>query len=358
MKVFCWNINGIRSLLASIGDLQTLFERWDADVVCFQETRINADTLPREAQHVPGYQSFWSFCGTKKGYSGVATYCRESTGVVAAHTHVEEDREGRILLLDLGHFVLFNCYFPNGGSDGQRLDYKDGFFSLVLRLAGPYLQQGRPMAIVGDVNVAYLPLDISNPILDDTLNCFRPVERKMMHRLLEAGFVDCYRWKYPEGTDRTWYDPAVPVRTPRSGWRIDYALLTPQLHQGHFVDTRMFPEQLGSDHCPLVLELSPFPPLATTPPLHPLSSLRVLRSQRSIASFFIPQSKPTDPALLPASASAPSVVMHPSSSSSPFSSSSSSSSSSQSSSSIKIIPKRVKPNQTMTSNHSKRKRAH
>src|SRR3989338_5555688 len=159
-KIYCWNVNGVRSLQNAIGDLENTFKRWEADVVCFQETRVHEAAVPHDVKHVPGYQSFWSYCSTKKGYSGVATYCRASMGVLGVNTYEDDDREGRIIALDLGHVVLFNCYFPNAGSDGQRLDYKSTFFDRMVGYTKQLLDEGREVIIVGDVNVAYTPLDI------------------------------------------------------------------------------------------------------------------------------------------------------------------------------------------------------
>jgi len=293
MRIISWNVNGLRSLIPKLGDktLLGLFKHYDADIICFQETKVSSyKKLDQSVIHVPGYESFWSFCKTKQGYSGVVTYAREGITVDAKNDfNVKQfDDEGRVIMTDHGSFVLFNVYCPNGAREG-RLDYKMAFYKWLQQECIDLLEKGRNVIVVGDINTAHNELDIDNPLTAKT--GFTPTERAWLTAFLDRGFVDSFRELHPNVRKCSWFSPKTnPTRIPSLGWRIDYSLVSKKLFS-QVKESDMFPEQWGSDHVPVLLVLETQPPV----PPHPvpkLSSNYLQRQQPKISSFF--QKKKSD----------------------------------------------------------------
>jgi len=294
MKIISWNVNGIRAMLKKLGDqnFSQLFERVGADVFCFQETRLTSlDQIPYAIQNIPGYESFWSCCKTKKGYSGVATYVRKGFTVDAKVSFgVDEfDNEGRIVMNDFQHLILFNVYFPNSGA-GERLDYKMKFYEWFYRecMLKPKTQ-GRSVIVVGDVNTAHTDLDLHNP--EHYLGKLYATERETLNVWFSetGGFVDTLRFINPDKPGLyTWFDPtALESRTDNKGWRLDYTICDSEFAKTQVVTSGiLLQEGEGlSDHCPIFIQTKEFP-LIDTPQIHPLSSLFTKKRQPSIHSFF------------------------------------------------------------------------
>ena len=204
MKLVSWNVNGIRA-----AQKKGLFD-WLAaaspDVLCLQETKIQPHQLTEKLRQPPGYHAYWN-SAERKGYSGVATWSRtEPTGIQVGFGTDEFDVEGRVLVTDYPGFKLFNIYFPNGGRDMERLDYKLRFCAAFLEHCSTLHAQGEKLILCGDFNTAHRPIDLARPKQNETTSGFMPEEREWIDRYLEHGFVDAFRALHPDEADRyTWW---------------------------------------------------------------------------------------------------------------------------------------------------------
>ena len=250
MKLISWNVNGLRAVLGK--DFEQAFATLDADVFCLQETKCQAGQVELA---FPGYESYWNYA-EKKGYSGTAIFTRVKPARVLYGIGEEEfDHEGRVIALDLGDFWLLTCYTPNSQDGLKRLDWRLRWEDAFLRyLKG--LEQEKPVVFCGDLNVAHREIDLKNPSTNHHNAGFTDEERSCFSRLLENGFVDTYRYFYPdqEGV-YSWWSYRFHAREKNAGWRIDYFIvsqsLTPRL-----LSASIHTEIFGSDHCPVELVLS------------------------------------------------------------------------------------------------------
>ena len=261
----------------------------------FQETKVGSTMKDLEdcLLHIDGYESFWSLCTRKSGYSGVATFVKKGLTVDARREfgRPEFDCEGRVMMTDHGSFLLFNVYFPNSGN-GDRLDYKMEFYKWFESVCDEYLKQGRQIVIAGDVNTTHGEIDIWCP--DKLKQGLFDVERKWMDHFFSERtnlepFVDTFRALHPTSIKYSWWDVKSNLRITDQGYRLDYFMVNKSFMR-QIVESDMMTDQLGSDHCPLFLILKPqkVPP---TTKLHPLSSEKVRASQPKISSFFSVASK-------------------------------------------------------------------
>lgn len=257
MRIVSWNVNGLRAVLKR-GELQWAFDG-DVDVLCLQETKLQADAVTDEMRHPQGFHSWWSF-GKKKGYSGTAVFVRERlpaepfSFLVGGRKHPERDHEGRVVGVDLGALVLLNVYFPNGGSGPERLAFKhawhDAFLDELRALAAR-----RSVVVCGDFNVAHRPIDLAQPEQWSAISGFLPEERAWFDRLLAAGFVDTFRAEKGElPRQYTFWETRSRARETNQGWRIDYLVISRDL-EDKLVDAWISPQIAGSDHCPVGVEL-------------------------------------------------------------------------------------------------------
>ena len=253
MKLVSWNVNGIRAV-AKRG-----FGEWlsvaSPDVLCLQETRAQPDQVTGELRQPAGYHAWWN-SAERKGYSGVATFSKTEPLSVRAGFGVEEfDVEGRVLMSEYPGFKLFNVYFPNGGRKLERLDFKLRFYAAFLESCDALHARGERLIICGDYNTAHKPIDLARPKRNQTTSGFLPEERAWIDRYLAQGFVDAYRALYPEETDcYTWWMYMRNARERNIGWRIDYFLVSEALMPA-VVEASILSDVMGSDHCPIVLEL-------------------------------------------------------------------------------------------------------
>jgi exodeoxyribonuclease III len=254
-RLISWNVNGLRAV-AGKGFLPS-FQSLDADVFCVQETRLHDDQLTDALGQIDGYESFWSHCSVKKGYSGVGAWTRITPASVKYGIDVDQfDREGRILELDFSDFILFNVYFPNGQMSNERLAYKLAFYEAFFAYADRLREAGRSLVIAGDYNIAHNEIDLKNPKANENTSGFMRIERDCLDRIAADGFVDTFRHFYPERVQYSWWTYRFPARERNVGWRIDYFFVTADLiENGHvreaFIDNTVF----GSDHCPVGLTL-------------------------------------------------------------------------------------------------------
>lgn len=250
MKLVSWNVNGLRSCLKK-GFLD-YFHEVDADIFCLQETKLQEGQV--ELAISSYYHCFWNYA-EKKGYSGTAVFTRLRPSAVAYGMDNEADTEGRIITLDYDEFYLVNVYTPNARRDLSRLSYRleweERFRSYLLEL-----DARKPVIVCGDLNVAHQEIDIKNAKSNAGNSGFTLEERGKMTELLDAGFIDTFRFFYPDRKDvYSWWSYMPKVRERNIGWRIDYFLtserMAPYLH-----DSRIDCHVLGSDHCPVILEVS------------------------------------------------------------------------------------------------------
>lgn len=249
MKFISWNVNGLRACKDK-GFADT-FRLLDADFFCLQETKMQAGQLDMAFD---GYESFWNYA-EKKGYSGTAIYTRHTPLQVTYGIGTEHhDREGRVITLDMPAFYLVNVYTPNSQDGLRRLDYRmeweDDFRAYLSALDAL-----KPVIVCGDMNVAHKEIDLKNPKSNRRNAGFTDEERDKFSKLLETGFIDTFRYFYPEQRDiYSWWSYRFKAREKNAGWRIDYFLasnrLQPLLH-----DAKIHTEIYGSDHCPVEVEI-------------------------------------------------------------------------------------------------------
>ena len=248
MKFISWNVNGLRACVKK--DFEASFHHLDADFFCLQETKMQAGQLDLQFE---GYQSYWNYAD-KKGYSGTAIYTKHTPLNVTYGLGIDEhDHEGRVITLEMEDFFLITVYVPNSQDELRRLDYRmqweDDFRSYVKQLDAI-----KPVIICGDLNVAHEEIDLKNPKTNRRNAGFTDEEREKMTILLNNGFVDTFRHLYPEQVTYSWWSYRFRAREKNAGWRIDYFLISERLKE-RLVDAKIHTEILGSDHCPVELEL-------------------------------------------------------------------------------------------------------
>ncbi len=252
MKLMSWNVNGLRA----VG--RKGFHEWlaggDADVVCLQETKAHPDQLPGPLREIPGWESHFH-AAKRKGYSGVGIYSRRPPLAIERGFGVKKyEGEGRVLVARFSEFTLFNVYFPNGKRDASRLDFKLAFYEAILRNWEARRRAGERVIICGDFNTAHREIDLARPQSNKKTSGFLPQERAWFDKLLRKGYVDSFRHLCDEPNHYTWWDTITRARDRNVGWRIDYFFLTDDLLP-HLQDAWIESEVLGSDHCPVGIEL-------------------------------------------------------------------------------------------------------
>ena len=248
MRFISWNVNGLRACVGK--GFEESFSKLDADFFCLQETKMQADQLDLQ---FPGYESFWNFAD-KKGYSGTAIFTRQKPIQVTYGIGIDEhDHEGRVITMEMEGFYLITCYTPNSQDGLRRLDYRmkweDDFMDYLNRLDAV-----KPIILCGDLNVAHEEIDLKNPKTNRKNAGFTDEERAKMTRLLSNGFIDSFRQLYPEQVTYSWWSYRFRAREKNAGWRIDYFIVSERLLQ-RIKDAKIHTEILGSDHCPVELEL-------------------------------------------------------------------------------------------------------
>ena len=249
MKLISWNVNGIRACVEK-GFLD-FFKEIDADVFCLQETKLQAGQIDLPLE---GYHQYWNYA-EKKGYSGTALFTKTEPISVAYGIGIEEhDHEGRVITAEYADFYVVTVYTPNSQDELKRLDYRmqwETDFKAYLKK----LEQNKPVMVCGDLNVAHQEIDLKNPKTNRRNAGFTDEERGKMTELLSDGFVDTFRYFYPDQKDiYSWWSYRFQARSKNAGWRIDYFLASEAL-KDRFVDAKIHTQILGSDHCPVELEI-------------------------------------------------------------------------------------------------------
>ena len=253
MRIYSWNVNGIRAVYKK-GFLDWVHKE-KPDILCLQETKIQEDQLTDEIKNVNGYYSYFSFA-ERKGYSGVAVYTKEKPISVKHGIGIEEyDIEGRILILEYPDFVLLNIYFPNGQKDDIRLNYKLDFSEAMLDYCNSLRRKGKKIIMCGDYNTAHKEIDLKNPKENENRSGFLPIERKWIDKLINNGYIDTYRYFYPNEIKYSWWSYRFNAREKGIGWRIDYHFVSDDMIK-NLKDVGIMDDVQGSDHCPVVLEIT------------------------------------------------------------------------------------------------------
>ena len=248
MKLISWNVNGFRACLKK--GYEDFFNDVDADIFCIQETKMQPD----QADFAPeGYQSYFN-SANKKGYSGTAVFTKIEPQSVSYGMHGLHNDEGRLITLEFDQFYLVNCYTPNAQSELARLDYRMEFEDDFRKYLSD-LNKVKPVILCGDLNVAHNEIDLKNPKSNIGNPGFSYEERGKFTELLEAGFTDSFRYLYPEVTDAySWWSYRFKAREKNIGWRIDYFVVSNDVRD-KIKEAKIYPEILGSDHCPVGLEI-------------------------------------------------------------------------------------------------------
>ncbi len=250
MKFISWNVNGLRACMQK--GFREFFDQVDADFFCLQETKLQEGQISLD---LPGYQQFWCYA-EKKGYSGTAIFTKhEPLRVRYGIGTPELDTEGRLITLEYPDFFLVTCYTPNAQRELARIDHRmrweDAFRAYLTEL-----DHQKPVIICGDLNVAHKEIDLKNPSSNRGNAGFSDQERGAFGKLLESGFTDSFRHLYPDLTGAyTWWSYMFNARANNSGWRIDYFLVSDRW-QDRIQDAFIHASVLGSDHCPVELELN------------------------------------------------------------------------------------------------------
>ena len=248
MKFISWNVNGLRACVGK--EFEQQFKDLDADFFCLQETKMQAGQLDLS---FPGYESYWNYAD-KKGYSGTAIYTKHKPLSVTYGINIDEhDHEGRVITLEMDDFYLVTVYTPNSQDELRRLEYRmkweEDFQSYLHKL-----DEIKPVIVCGDMNVAHQEIDLKNPKTNHRNAGFTDEEREKMTQLLNNGFIDTFRTLYPEQVTYSWWSYRFRAREKNTGWRIDYFLISERLRD-RLVDAKIHTETMGSDHCPIEIDL-------------------------------------------------------------------------------------------------------
>ena len=252
IRLLSWNVNGIRAVYKK-GFVQWL-KTESPDILCVQETKAHPEQLPDDLLNIDGYTSYFS-SAEKKGYSGTATYTKIKPKKFKNGIGIENfDNEGRFAITDFGSFILFNIYFPNGKARKERLEYKMDFYDAFLKHCKKLLKQGKKIVICGDVNTAHKEIDLARPKENSKTSGFLPEEREWIDKFLSEGVLDTFRLFNTEPENYTWWDMITRARERNVGWRIDYFFISKNLKK-NLKSAFIMPEIMGSDHCPVGIEL-------------------------------------------------------------------------------------------------------
>ena len=252
MKIITWNVNGLRAALKK-GVLEWIVEE-SPDAMCLQETRVLPEQLTEEQRDVPGYDITWN-PAEKKGYSGVATWIKENALEVSLGLGEERfDAEGRVIRTRFPDFYLYNIYFPNGQRGHDRVGFKLEFYENLLEQCNALHAAGESIIITGDFNTAHNEIDLKNDKSNHKTSGFLPEERAMIDKYLANGFVDPFRELYPDKEQYSWWSYRAAARSRNVGWRIDYFLISESLLP-RVQDVIIHDDALGSDHCPVELQI-------------------------------------------------------------------------------------------------------
>ena len=250
MKLISWNVNGLRAIYKK--GFMDVFESLDADIFCIQETKMQEGQIELD---LSGYYEYYNYA-ERKGYSGTGIFTKKKPINVKYGIGIEEhDKEGRVITLEFDNFYMVNCYTPNSGRELARLDYRM-IWEEEFRKYLKELDIKKPVIICGDLNVAHTEIDLKNPKSNRKNAGFTDEERSKIDKLLKSGFTDTFRKIYPDKEGcYTWWSYMFNARVNNAGWRIDYFLVSDRISK-YIKDAYIYSEIMGSDHCPIGLEIN------------------------------------------------------------------------------------------------------
>ena len=249
MKFISWNVNGLRACMGK--GFMDFFNEIDADIFCLQETKLSEGQIELDT---PGYHQYWNYA-EKKGYSGTAVFTKKEPISVTYGIGIEvHDHEGRVITAEFDDFYFVDVYVPNSQRELTRLDYRmvweDAFLSYVKKL-----DEKKPVIYCGDLNVAHKEIDLKNPKSNHMNAGFTDEERACFTKVTESGFIDSFRYFYPDEKDNySWWSYMFKAREKNAGWRIDYFVVSEKI-KDRMVDAKIHADILGSDHCPVELDI-------------------------------------------------------------------------------------------------------
>lgn len=249
MKFISWNVNGLRACMGK--GFMDFFNEIDADILCLQETKLQEGQIELD---IPGYFQYWNYA-EKKGYSGTAVFTKKEPISVTYGIGIEEhDHEGRVITAEFEDFYFIDVYVPNSQRELTRLDYRmvweEAFLSYVKKL-----EETKPVIYCGDLNVAHQEIDLKNPKTNHMNAGFTDQERECFTRVLENGYIDSFRYFYPDEKDKySWWSYMFKAREKNAGWRIDYFVVSEKL-KDRMLDAKIHADIQGSDHCPVELDI-------------------------------------------------------------------------------------------------------
>ena len=249
MKFISWNVNGLRACVQK--GFMDFFNEIDADIFCIQESKLQEGQIDLD---LPGYHQYWNYAD-KKGYSGTAIFTKEEPVSVSYGLGIDEhDHEGRVITLEYPDYYFITVYTPNSKQELERLDYRmvweDDFLAYVKKLDAK-----KPVIWCGDLNVAHKEIDLKNPSSNHHNAGFTDEERGKMSTVLESGYIDTFRYFYPDRTDiYSWWSYRFHAREKNAGWRIDYFIVSERL-KDRLIGADIHTSVMGSDHCPIELDI-------------------------------------------------------------------------------------------------------
>lgn len=252
MRLISWNVNGIRAAIRN--GFWDWLESESADVICLQEVKAREEQVSESLQDLDGYHITWN-PAARAGYSGVATLSKIKPLSTELGFGIDEfDTEGRIILHEFEDIYLYNIYFPNGQRDQERLDYKLRFYDAFLEHSQNLRKTGKAVVACGDYNTAHKEIDLRNPKANEKNSGFLPIERAWLDKYVAKGYIDTFRMFEPGPDHYSWWTYRMNARQRNIGWRIDYFFINNE-HINNVKKAFINPDVMGSDHCPVGLEL-------------------------------------------------------------------------------------------------------
>lgn len=252
MNIFSWNVNGLRAVKKK--GFHNFISEFNPDILCLQETKAHVNQLDEDLINITGYDSYFNSPKHKKGYSGVAIYTKVKPISVYESLGFDEDLddEGRTLIVEYKNFILLNFYFPNGQMNEDRLNYKLRFHEAVYKKLIRLKRKKKNLIVCGDYNIAHNEIDLKHPKPNENTSGFLRIERDWLDKFEKKGFVDTFRYFYPEEVKYSWWTYMRNARKNNAGWRIDYFWVTEiEKIKGASIHNDVF----GSDHCPVSINL-------------------------------------------------------------------------------------------------------
>ena len=252
MKIFSWNVNGVRAIEKK-GFLDWI-DNEDPDIVCIQETKAKVEQLGSSLIEDHGYHTYWH-SAERPGYSGVATFSKVEPLFVQNGLGIDRfDREGRVLISEHENFLLYNIYFPNGQKDEIRLNYKLDFYDELLPIINEQVESGSNVIVTGDWNTAHFPIDLARPKENIKTSGFMPIEREKIDQYVDSGWIDTFRHFNTDPERYTWWTYRFGARQRNVGWRIDYFFVN-ESFISNIEDAEIHENIMGSDHCPVSITI-------------------------------------------------------------------------------------------------------